>query len=131
MLFFVHLWSQSVNTFHMRIGTQGTTHICPKKYKGFPKNTYHLEFRPSWKPEHCASIMMYSERITILWENALKQTPNIFLTSSSFPSPTKNKYTKQTLKEKVVSKTIIEGGFNTPLTSVNKSSRQSIKKHWP
>ena len=96
MLFFVHLWSQSVNTFHMRIGTQGTTHICPKKYKGFPKNTYHLEFRPSWKPEHCASIMMYSERITILWENALKQTPNIFLTSSSFPSPTKNKYTKQT-----------------------------------
>ena len=41
------------------------------------------------------------------------------------------KYTQQTLKEKVVSKTIIEGGFNTPLTSVNKSSRQSIKKHWP
>lgn len=34
------------------------------------------------------------------------------------------KYTKQTLKEKVVSKTIIEEGFNTPLTPMNKSSRQ-------
>ena len=31
---------------------------------------------------------------------------------------------KQTLKEKTVSKTITEGGFNTPLTSVNKSSTQ-------
>jgi len=46
----------------MRTGTQGTTHICPKKYTGFQKNTYHLEFRPSRKPEeHCAPIMMYSE----------------------------------------------------------------------
>ena len=50
------------------------------------------------------------------------------------PNTTAPKYIKQILidiKGEIEINTIIVGNFNTPLKSMDRSSREKINKHWP
>ena len=62
------------------------------------------------------------------------QQEDITLVNIYAPNVGVPKYIKQLLtdrKTEIDSNTIIVGDFNTPLTPMDRSSKQKIRKHWP